>query len=166
MKRYGIFALAVSLHFYATLATATEPVRLSEPVESTDAFEIFGAPMPDKSRGASLSALIASGEVADGDPVRVTTQVTKVCQKKGCFFIASEGSVWARITVADYSFFVPTDSAGRTATLEGTFQRRTLSAREAAHYAADMGEAAAEKSERKPQFEYGIVATSVLLEND
>ena len=109
----------------------------------------------------SLSEAIAQEELLDGKTVRLTTRVTQVCQKKGCFFIATEGTAWARVSFADYSFFVPTDSAGKDVTLEGTFSRRTLTPEEVTHYQADLGQ----QGEATPvaSFEYSIVATSVML---
>lgn len=145
---------------FATSAVA-EPLRLSEPVEASDAWEVFGAPMADTSAGLSLEALIEREDEFAGKEVRVTTRVAKVCQKKGCFFIATEGATAARVTFADYAFFVPTDSGGKEVTLVGTFQRSALSAEQAAHYAEDLGEAP--PADPAPGFEYGIVATSVLI---
>lgn len=145
---------------FATSAVA-EPLRLSEPVEASDAWEVFGAPMADKSGGLSLQALIEREDELAGEEVRVTTRVARVCQKKGCFFIATEGAAAARVTFADYEFFVPTDSGGKEVTLVGTFRRQALSAEQAAHYAEDLGEAP--PADPGPAFEYGIVATSVLI---
>ena len=41
-----------------------------------------------------------------------------------------------RIKSADYSIFVPKDSAGRTATVEGTFKVTTLTEAQAKHHDA------------------------------
>ncbi|MEM1436334.1 MAG: DUF4920 domain-containing protein [Pseudomonadota bacterium] len=158
-KRYLLLAAMLStLH---PIIAATDPLRLSEPVEVTSTFEVFGAPMQDKSPGQSLQALIDNADELNGQTIRLTSTVKQVCQKKGCFFIAAEGAAWARITFLDYSFFVPTDSAGKQVTLEGTFSKRVLSAEEVAHYAADLGNPGTAASH--PREEYGIVATSVLL---
>lgn len=149
--------LALSFTAYAE----TETIRLSEPVEAGDGYEVFGAPLPDKSPGLSLKETISREEQLAGQEVRISTRISSVCQKKGCFFIASEGEAWARITFADYGFFIPTDSSGRQATLVGTFSRRTLTPEQAAHYAEDLS---AEPGKiDQPQFEYQIVATSVMI---
>lgn len=156
MKQILIFVLG-------TLAgsVAADAVRLSEPVEASASYEVFGAPLADKSPGMSLTEAIAQEASLNGKKVRLTTRVTQVCQKKGCFFVATEGAAWARVTFVDYSFFVPTDSAGKEVTLEGTFSRRSLTPEEAAHYQADLGE----QGDEAPAvlFEYSIVATSVML---
>lgn len=157
-----IFAFLLSLGAVVLAASAhAEALRLSEPVEVTENYEVFGAPMHDKKPGIALSEVIARSDEFAGTTVRVSAEVKQVCQKKGCFFIASDGTAWARITFADYGFFIPTDSAGQSATLIGTFTRQQLSAQQAAHFAADLGEKAPQAAEST--FEYAIVATSVQL---
>jgi hypothetical protein len=157
-----ILPICVSLAALASTAVvAAEPIRLSEPVEVTADAEVFGAPLPDKSAGMSLKALIARSDELDGEAVRVTTRVAKICQKKGCFFIAQEGSDSARVTFADYGFFLPTDSGGKAVTLVGTFKLQTLEPAMAAHLAEDLGEIAPALDE--PVMEYALVATSVIV---
>ena len=142
-------------------AWAGEVVRLSEPVMVTDTHEIFGAPLPESDRVLKLADLIGHSDQYLGKEVMVSTRITKVCQKKGCFFLAQDGDAMARITFKDYGFFVPTDSAGKSVMLAGVFSRQKLSAEKAQHLAEDMGE--------KPQepltggFEYAIEATSVSI---
>lgn len=156
-----IQALILTLLLAAPLSLAAETIRLSEPVEVTETAEVFGAALDDKSPGLSLKQLLAEQDALDGEQVRVTTRVAKVCQKKGCFFIAQEGAASARVSFVDYSFFVPTDSGGKEVTLVGTFTRQSLDADKAAHFAQDLGEAAPENDE--PVMEYAIVATSVII---
>lgn len=157
MKRIACTLLLLSI----TLAAHGEALRLSEPVERGDGYEVYGAPLADASPGAGLAETLARAEDLEGQPVRVTTRVAKVCQKKGCFFIATEGAASARVTFADYGFFIPTDSGGKTVTLVGTLSRQALSPERAAHYAQDLGEAPPEAA--APREEYAIVATSVLI---
>ena len=141
--------------------TWAEAIRLSEPVESTADYEVFGAPLPDKADGQSLRSVIEQESELAGKEVRVSTRIAKVCQKKGCFFVATEGANTARITFADYSFFIPTDSGGKDVTLVGTFNRKLVTPEQAAHYKDDLGE----KGEVgvQPTYEYAITATSVLI---
>ncbi len=163
--RPSVCALMVSL--WSAVVTSDvlgEVLRLSEPVEVTETYEVFGVPMSGDAPSLPLSDVVARNDEFEGEIVRVTAEVKQVCEKKGCFFIASDGADWARITFADYAFFIPTDSAGRQATLIGTFSRRQLSAEQAAHYASDLGELAPDST--WPSYEYGIVATSVKLFKD
>jgi hypothetical protein len=134
--------------------------RLSEPVEVTATHETFGAPLPDGGPVYSLSELVEQADALAGQDILLNTRVARVCQKKGCFFIASEGAESVRITFSDYAFFIPTDAGGKQVTLAGRFSRQPLSAEQLAHYAEDLGEKPPASAEA-PGWEYTIVATSV-----
>ena len=66
-------------------------VRLSEPVEVTDTHETFGAAIPTVAEPVSLSMVVAQHADYADKSVTVDARVSKVCQKKGCFFIAKDG---------------------------------------------------------------------------
>ena len=135
-------------------------IRLSDPILETDAFEIFGVLPTNSKPEKSLKEIVTAAEKHDGEFVRITTKVSKVCQRKGCFFIAVEGNIWARIVFEDYAFFIPTDSSGRQAMLEGTLTKRVLSEELAKHYSEDLE---IEYSKTDHHEEYLITASSVLL---
>lgn len=156
--RHIFAAVFIAAFFLSSTALADEPIRLSEPVASSEAWEDFGAPLPEGSP-RDLAGLVADAEAMTGETVLVRTEVVQVCQKKGCFFIARDGEATARVTFRDYEFFVPTDSAGKQVVLAGTFERRALSADQAAHYAEDLGEAP--DADLEDGFEYAIVADAV-----
>ena len=124
----------------AVLATAGDAVlRLSEPVAVTDDAEIFGSPLDESLPVVSLGEL-ARHEDPDGlGEFRLTTRVSQVCQKKGCFFIAQQGTTTMRVSFVDYSFFVPTDISGKRVTLSGRLVRRELTEEQAEHFAEDLG---------------------------
>lgn len=136
-------------------------VRLSDPVTVTDDYEEFGAAVTSADSAMSLTELVGAGEEYLGRDVTVSTRIAKVCQKKGCFFIARAGDTMARITFKDYGFFIPTDAAGKKVTLEGTFQRREISEKQARHYRKDLGEDSPEAPAAGT--EYHIVATAVRI---
>ena len=136
-------------------------IRLSEPVEVTETYEVFGSPMEAAGPAMGLRELVGNSDEYLDKEVLVTTRIAKVCQKKGCFFVAQDGDATARVTFKDYGFFIPTDSGGKTVTLAGTFIRSELSAEKARHYRKDLGEAPAGKAHAT--MEYQIVATSVRI---
>jgi hypothetical protein len=152
--------LASTLAFAAVTAQAAEVVRLSEPVLVTDTHEVFGALLPEAGQPIGIGDLLANSPQYEGKDVLLTTRIAKVCQKKGCFFVAQHGADSVRVTFKDYGFFIPSDSGGKTVTLSGIFERKPLSPEQAAHLAEDMGEA---PPENPPAFEYAIVATSVAI---
>ncbi|MBO6586343.1 MAG: DUF4920 domain-containing protein [Gracilimonas sp.] len=143
------------------LAQEAEVIRLSEPVQETETYEVFGSEVEQWKEVTSLVSLIESEKELSGEQVTIETEVAKVCQKKGCFFVANQDGYSARITFKDYGFFIPTDSQGKTVTLVGTFTVKELSEDQAKHYAEDAGEDA--EAIKGPQKEYSIVATSVMI---
>lgn len=154
--------LAASLLATAVAAVADDAVvRLSEPVHATENFEDFGAVLAEGEPARSLGDAIAQLDALAGQSVVIETEIQQVCQKKGCFFIARYGEALARVRFQDYGFFIPTDSAGKTVTLAGTIERVELTPAQAAHFAEDLGEAAA--AAPMAEFEYQIMATAVRI---
>ena len=153
-------AMGLSALLMSSSITSGESIRLSEPIVATGKYEIFGALPSSQKRGMSLTKIVTEAEKHEKEFIRITTDVSQVCQRKGCFFIAVEGDIWARIIFKDYAFFLPTDSSGRQATLEGTLTRRTLSNDQAKHYSKDLD---IRYSETDHLEEYLITASSVLL---
>ena len=136
-----------SVTLLATLAIASavladsRVIRLSEPVATTPHYEDFGAPLPDEPNARRLADVLAAGNETTAMPVTVTARIARVCQKKGCFFIAQDDSTMARVEFENYGFFVPTDSAGKTVILVARIERQSLSTERAAHLNEDLGEA-------------------------
>ncbi|MFV1884841.1 MAG: DUF4920 domain-containing protein [Balneola sp.] len=155
------FTLAITLA--STLVSAqtnTDVIRLSEPVQETEKFEVFGENIDVQSLSPVTLSKIIEGE-SENSQVILRTSVAEVCAKKGCFFVAQDGDYSARITFKNYSFFIPTDSQGKEVVLVGEFSVKTLSEEKAKHYAEDAGkDPEAIKGEQK---EYSIVATSVVV---
>jgi hypothetical protein len=86
-----------------------------------------------------VKELVENAVDAGARTVRVEARISQVCQKKGCFMIATAGDKAVRISFRDYSFFVPTDTGGKTVTLTGTVIERELSEKQAAHFREDAG---------------------------
>ena len=160
----GFFTTLFTLMIFGTapvlVAEESEVLRLSEPVEVTATYEVFGSTLPQSGKPLSLAELVEDNEQYLDQEVLVETRIAKVCQKKGCFFVATEGASTARVTFKDYGFFIPTDSGGKNVVLLGTFSRKSVSKEQAEHYAADLGEKVASAPEK---FEYSIVASAVKI---
>ena len=154
--------LAITLIAIAPVLFAgdSEVIRLSEPVEVTASYEVFGSKLPENGTPLGFGDLMKNEQKYLDQEVLVATRIAKVCQKKGCFFVAQQGASTARVTFKDYGFFIPTDSGGKDVVLMGTFSRKSVSKEQAEHYAADLGETAVPTPEK---FEYSIVATAVKI---
>jgi hypothetical protein len=160
MKNLAAVFLLVAVATTAP-ALADGVTRLSEPVQSGDGYEVFGAPVGAVGEAQPLAQIVAAGEKYAGQEVHATATVSQVCRKKGCFLVAQDGDAIARVTFVDYSFFVPTDSGGKDVTIIGVFNRKTISEAQARHFAEDAGEDPAKVSGARD--EYSIVATSVVI---
>ncbi len=156
-----LFLIAVSVLFTTSLlAQDAEVIRLSDPVQETEQFEVFGAELNYESLSpATLSDIIESE--SENTVVTLKASVAEVCSKKGCFFIAEDGDYQARITFKDYGFFIPTDSKGKEVIFVGDFTVKTLSEEKAKHYAEDAGKDP--ETVKGSQKEYSVVATSVIV---
>jgi len=159
-RKLKVLVLAALLVPAMANAESSNPIRLSEPVEVTATHEVFGAPLGETESRISLAQLIGNGDSYQGKQVLVETRIAKVCQKKGCFFIAQEGEVTARVSFEDYGFFVPTDSGGKSVILLGTYSRQAVSSAEAEHFSSDLGEPT---STDPSEFEHSIIATAVAI---
>jgi len=138
-RPYAAYSILIATCFLLVQAVHADVTRLSEPVAVTADAEVFGAPLDESAKPMSLAALLESPDEYVDTAVRVETRVSQVCQKKGCFMIATSGDKAVRISFRDYAFFVPTDTAGKTVTLTGTFIERELSEKQAAHFREDAG---------------------------
>jgi hypothetical protein len=117
-------------------------------------------------RGApaiALTALLATPEAHDGQTVQLEGPVRKACTKKGCWMelAPEEQAQGVRITFKDYGFFVPLDSAGATAKVEGTVKVAELSEEMAEHY-VEEGATVSRGPDGKAR-EVQLVATGVEL---
>ncbi len=155
---FAAVALGLLVAGTSFAAGREDVIRLSEPVETTPEYETFGAPMDFSVNKVALEDIAVNGDRYTDEPVRVETRVSKVCKKKGCFFIAQQGSSVVRVSFKDYGFFVPTDISGKQVMLVGQVVANELSPEKAKHLAEDMGES---EDSVEPGKEYTIVATSV-----
>ena len=153
-----IISLALAACFTTVYAADGEVIRLSDPVAVTDEAEIFGAPLNEDANPASLGSILDAPADFVGSTVRVEAQISEVCQRKGCFMIATSGEGAIRISFKDYAFFVPTDTGGKTVTLTGTVIARELTEEQAAHLREDAGSDAIEAG---PVYEIVADAVSV-----
>jgi Domain of unknown function (DUF4920) len=76
----------------------------------------FGKPLEGRAPD-NLEAVLKAP--ADGQAVRLEGRIEAVCRNKGCWLELKQGAASVHVTFEGYSFFVPKDSAGREAVLEG-----------------------------------------------
>ncbi|MBL8940101.1 MAG: DUF4920 domain-containing protein, partial [Archangium sp.] len=96
----------------------------------------------EKLKGATvvtLDKLLTSPTEFEGKEVQVEAKVRKACEKKGCWMelAPTDKGPGVRVTFKDYGFFVPLDSAGSTAKVEGTVKVAELAPERAKHYESE-----------------------------
>ena len=96
----------------------------------------YGAPIRVETPVA-LGAVLASPETYQGRTVVVEGEVRRACSRKGCWMEIAESmsaqARGARVTFKDYGFFVPTNSAGSHAKLEGMVNVELMKAAQVEH---------------------------------
>lgn len=143
-----------------SLPSQAEVIRLSKPVATDAISETFGSPANQNLPKVTLENLLTNGDKHLGTPFTLTTRIAKVCQRKGCFFIAQQGKHSIRISFRDYGFFIPTDSSGKTVTLTGELVKKELNESQAQHFSEDLN---ARSDTIKSGLVYEIVADSVRI---
>jgi hypothetical protein len=81
----------------------------------------------------ALSALLADPKAYAEQTVTTEGKVQRACSRKGCWMEIGEGEDACRITFKDYAFFVPTDSAGAHAKIQGRLDTREVEPAAVAH---------------------------------
>ena len=110
-----------------------------------------------------LAQLLETPDTYAHQNVFVEGKVRRACSRKGCWMelAPSEKGAGLRVTFKDYGFFVPVDSAGSTARVEGVVKVAELSEERARHYESE-GATVPRGKDGKPR-EVQLVATGVEL---
>jgi hypothetical protein len=180
MKTFRAALLTLSAVPLVALAGASTPAAQQPAAKPAVQESCAHPPVPDEAKPASgwtltrgealkgapavtLAELLAKPRVHDGKTVRVEGVVRKACQRKGCWMELAEGEKGAgvRVTFKDYGFFVPVDSAGALARVEGVVKVSELSEDMAKHYESE-GAIVPRGGDGKPR-EVQLVATGVEL---
>jgi hypothetical protein len=95
-------------------------------------------------------------------PILLRGKIADVCQRKGCWTIVHDGTDHLRVRFKDYGFFLPKDSMGAEAFVEGVVKIEMLSEKMARHYASESRSGEPDSIEG-PQREVGFTASGVRI---
>jgi hypothetical protein len=144
--------------------------------EATEEGETENFPDPDAvgNFGAAMSAegAIASadleGKLKGKDSIRVKVKgsINSCCQNKGCWMkMPLTADKEMTVKFKDYGFFVPKNSAGKPAIIEGWAYKEMVSVDELRHFAEDGGATKEEINKiTKPEERVTFMADGVLIE--
>jgi len=116
-------------------------------------------------QAVKVTTLLTDAAKLEGKSVVVEGTVRKACERKGCWMelaaSVDDKNPGVRVTFKDYGFFVPLDSAGSRARVEGLVKVAELSDARAKHYESE-GALIPRDAAGKPR-EVQLVATGVEL---
>ena len=134
----------------------------AETVEQAD-YSSFGATITQEGAVASAD-LMQHLAGKDSAYIKVTGEINKVCQAKGCWMTMQAGDSDMRITFKDYGFFVPKDASGKQTVIEGVIKQQTTDVETLRHYATDAGKSEEEIAAiTEPVVEYAFEAVGVII---
>ena len=137
--RYLLLLAAILWNTQLVFATCEDHPEHKKPHAPASAkTKVFGKgirlPLEQK---LSLKEAISKVKDSSSQEFLLESKIHQVCQSSGCWLTMKEGKQEVRVTFENYSFFIPKDSAGKTARLQGSFMMREMSEKEAQHYAKD-----------------------------
>ncbi len=150
-----------------TSSVAASPSPAAAPAGATAAprGKTYGAPLTNEA-ASSLSDVLISPDGFQGKTVTVEGHVRRACSRKGCWMEIStaqdEAAPGCRVTFKDYGFFVPTDSQGADARVQGLVEVTQVPKARVDHLEGE-GARFAHKNADGSATEVRIVATGVEL---
>lgn len=120
------------------------------------------------SKEGAVSAKLLPQKIGSDGTIDIKLQgtINEVCQAKGCWMTIDLGDgKQLRVKFKDYGFFVPKNSAGKTAIMQGVAQKETISVDELKHLAKDAGKSEDEiNAINEPQEELTFIAEGVIIQ--
>lgn len=129
-------ALLFALPLVAACAPSFAEGPAAAPASDADAWIHFGAPF---TLGAAVPAsAVLSDPSSHVGKVRVTGELTEVCQKMGCWAVVRDDAGHSiRITMKDHAFGIDKGGAGRKVDLEGELVRKAVDPAQVEHYRSE-----------------------------
>lgn len=133
---------------------------------STIKSNFFGEEI-DRENATDAMQFIAENHDRDSINVKLSGEITSVCQMKGCWMTMNVGKEELRITFKDYGFFVPKNSSGNEAIIEGVLHKKLVDVEMLKHYAADAGKSEEEiEAISEPKLQFVFEASGVIIYGD
>tara|TARA_R110002072_G_scaffold70522_26_gene170256 strand:- start:351 stop:851 length:501 start_codon:yes stop_codon:yes gene_type:complete len=166
MKKIAFFLVSLAMLSACNNTTNQEEEKIeTENTEITVDYQYYGDTI-SQDGAIEASELYAMLEGKDSVMVKVKGVVNQSCKVKGCWMKMDVGDGQEmRVSFKDYGFFVPTNLAGETATIEGIAKITTTSVEDLKHFAQDGGQSEEEIAAiTEPEVSISYVATGVIIE--
>jgi hypothetical protein len=169
-----VLPLALGAGCHSADKASTDEAR-ELPAAKVEAKPAAGADRPETKKfgetvpagpALTLATVLSSPEQYADKAVTIEAKVRRNCTRKGCWMELSEALDPAlpgcRVTFKDYGFFVPLDSAGSTARVQGVVEVETVAAPEVAHLESEGAKFAAKQPDGTAR-EVRVIASGVEL---
>lgn len=135
---------------------------------NTDAayFGRFGDTTITEEGAINTKQLLEKLNKSDSVEAKVEAKINACCQKKGCWMTVDMGEgKEMRVKFLDYGFFVPFNSAGHNAIIQGKAYTETVSVAQLKHIAKDEENKTQEEIDAiiEPVVEYTFMANGVII---
>jgi hypothetical protein len=111
---------------------AAQPAQNQSPKPGEGAVGRYGAVI-EPGPSVPLASLLSDPKAYANQTVTTEGKVQRACSRKGCWMEIGAGDDACRVTFKDYAFFVPTDSAGAFAKIQGRLDTREVEAAAVSH---------------------------------
>ncbi|MEM9721499.1 MAG: DUF4920 domain-containing protein [Bacteroidota bacterium] len=164
MKKIFLFCLSVAMS--ATLYAQTGVPADSVSADGLMSFHGQRISTNDAIPAEKLSEKLGLLDLKKVEDLKLSGSVEACCQAKGCWMsMKINGEQEMMVKFRDYGFFVPIESAGKTAVVQGTLVKETTSVEELRHYAIDggMSPEEAEKKYTEPVVGLSFIADGAVI---
>ena len=107
-------------------------------IEVIDGAKVYGNKWQADFDQLNIEKAIEEHEMLIGEEMIFTGNISKVCQKAGCWMMLETNGVVARVDFNKHSFFIPKDTQG-TAEVFGVLHSKTMSDQMKKHLEEDDG---------------------------
>ncbi len=154
-----ILVLSIALSHYAVANEPQHDAKEEKVIvtEIIDGAKVYGDKWQEATERMDVEKAIAEHEMVLGETMVFTGNITKVCQKSGCWMMLESNGKFARVDFNKHSFFIPKDTHG-TAEVYGILHSKTMSDKMKKHLESEGAGKIAEKV-------YEITATSVKIKS-
>ena len=113
-----------------------------------------------------MAEFLTMMEGKDSAEVTIKGNISKVCQKKGCWMdMETADGQTMKVTFKDYGFFVPKNCGGKEAIMTGKAKMETIDVATLQHYAEDAGKSQDEIAAiTEPETQLTFEATGVIIQ--
>jgi hypothetical protein len=101
----------------------------------------YGQPIDPAIAPVPLAQVLADPDTYQDQTVAVSGRIAKVCQKKGCWIMLTDGDAAARV-MTGHEYFLPKDASGEAVAI-GTLSAKVMDQKQAEHMTQDGGDGAA-----------------------